>query len=120
MTDKMTEHFSRKEFACKCGCGSDNISRALVLLLQNVRDEYPFPISISSGIRCQDHNHAVGGVEDSAHLKGLAADLVCYQAHSRFMLLRQLLHWFDRIIIYKDFIHVDIDDSKPSPIVLLK
>ncbi|VVE06397.1 D-Ala-D-Ala carboxypeptidase family metallohydrolase [Pandoraea sputorum] len=35
------------------------------------------PIVISSGYRCADLNRAVGGVQGSAHLYGLAADFVC-------------------------------------------
>ena len=33
------------------------------------------PIPISSGFRCQTLNNAVGGVRNSQHLKGEAADL---------------------------------------------
>ena len=35
------------------------------------------PIHITSGFRCPELNAAVGGVTDSAHLHGLAADFLC-------------------------------------------
>jgi zinc D-Ala-D-Ala carboxypeptidase len=35
------------------------------------------PIIITSGYRCPELNRVVGGVADSAHVKGLAADIIC-------------------------------------------
>ncbi len=35
------------------------------------------PIQITSGFRCKELNDAVHGVPDSAHVQGLAADIIC-------------------------------------------
>lgn len=70
----MTKNFSRKEFACPC-CGKDNINNKLVDILQTIRDAAGVPVTISSGVRCAKRNKAVGGVENSAHLTGEAADI---------------------------------------------
>lgn len=51
----------------------------LVALVQNVldplREAYGKPIYVTSGYRCPRLNAAVGGVANSNHMKGLAADI---------------------------------------------
>jgi zinc D-Ala-D-Ala carboxypeptidase len=37
------------------------------------------PIHVSSGYRCPALNRAIGGAEKSAHMDGLAADILCPQ-----------------------------------------
>lgn len=73
----LTEHFAESEFACRC-CGTlpiTGISMALLLGLERLRLRINRPINISSGYRCPDHNRAVGGVWNSQHVKGTAADI---------------------------------------------
>ncbi|NCC96616.1 MAG: serine/threonine protein kinase, partial [Synergistales bacterium] len=60
--DKLSKNFNRKEFACKCGCGHDNVSPVLVNLLQELRDHLDRAVHVHSGCRCEAHNKAVGGV----------------------------------------------------------
>jgi hypothetical protein len=43
--------------------------------LQKVRDLYRKAMSVTSGYRCPRVNKAVGGVNNSAHAEGLAADI---------------------------------------------
>jgi len=74
----MTGHFSQKELACKCGCGQLP-SLALAKLLELARHiGGSKPITISSAMRCHEHNLKVGGVPDSLHLYGMAADVVAW------------------------------------------
>lgn len=54
----------------------DNLNR-LADYLDGIRAKLGKPILISSGYRCPMLNKAVGGVTNSQHQKGLAADLVC-------------------------------------------
>ena len=54
----------------------DNLNR-LADYLDNIREKLGKPILVSSGYRCPVLNKAVGGVANSQHQKGLAADLVC-------------------------------------------
>lgn len=54
----------------------DNLNR-LAYYLDGIREKFGKPILISSGYRCQMLNKSVGGVFNSQHQKGLAADLVC-------------------------------------------
>ncbi len=52
-----------------------NLNR-LGLFLDWARRLYGGPIRVNSGFRSPEVNRAVGGVESSAHMKGLAADIV--------------------------------------------
>lgn len=63
----MTKNFRVEEFACKCGCGEMRISPTVVLICQMVRDHFKKPVRVTSGSRCDKHNKAVGGVDDSQH-----------------------------------------------------
>lgn len=47
-------------------------------VLDPVREWYGKPIYVNSGYRCEALNKAVGGVADSYHLTGFAADIDTY------------------------------------------
>ena len=51
------------------------LKRLAVEVLQPIRDAWGQPIVISSGYRCAKLNAAVGGVKNSQHLLGQAADI---------------------------------------------
>lgn len=122
----MTKNFSRAEFACQCGCGSDNISPALVVLLQEVRDDIGQSMKITSGVRCRQYNASIGGVDDSAHVpadlglgeKAHASDIAIPNSRYRYTIMPALYRaGFKRIGIGKGFIHVDIDTRKPPDVL---
>lgn len=71
----LTRNFSRSEFECKDFCGFDDISMDLVWALQAIREAVGLPVHVSSGCRCEAHNAAEGGVDDSRHTYGDAADI---------------------------------------------
>ncbi|MGB2335684.1 MAG: D-Ala-D-Ala carboxypeptidase family metallohydrolase [Alcanivorax sp.] len=71
----LSKHFSRYEFACKCGCGYDTVDAELLRVLEDVREQFNEPITITSGCRCKRHNVDVGGAFNSQHLYGRAADI---------------------------------------------
>lgn len=54
----------------------DNIIELVHNILQPLRAVYGKPLTITSGYRCPELNKRVGGSPTSAHLKGLAADIV--------------------------------------------
>ena len=105
--------FKLNEFKCKC-CGKNEIKEELIILLDNARDIAGIPFKITSGYRCPEHNKKVSGVKDSAHIKGLAADIEVNDS-TRFIITKSLIQMgFNRIGIAQYFIHTDIDDSKPK------
>ena len=73
----MSKFFNDSELACKC-CGSlpDNgIDSRLFDLLDEMREYFGVPMYITSGYRCPAHNAEVGGVPNSQHVMGIAADI---------------------------------------------
>lgn len=76
------------------------------------------PFKINSGYRTPAHNKAVGGVNNSAHTRGYAADIGIIDDTDRFKIVRALLSaGFNRIGIYQSFIHVDCDISKKANVI---
>ena len=108
------EFFKRSEFACKCGCGKNDISFSLVRKLDEIRAIVGFPLKVNSGCRCSTYNKTVGGKEDSAHTRGLAVDIQCTTSRKRYILMKLFLMKFNRVGVYKTFLHVDLDEEKPK------
>ena len=78
---RLSEHFDRREFACRCGCGFDTVDVALLELLERVRGHFGQPVRVLSGCRCEAHNRAIGGARHSRHLWGQAADIDVLGVH---------------------------------------
>lgn len=112
----MARYFTKDEFDCKCGCGFNNVSDDLVAKLDQARHEYGAPMVVTSGCRCKAHNAKVGGVGDSTHVLGEAADIATTN-ETRLPILRALIKRFDRVFVdyNRNFIHVDVSTTKPSP-----
>jgi uncharacterized protein YcbK (DUF882 family) len=76
---KLTKNFNKSEFECKCGCEMpEDVSLEITKLssqLQYIRDFVRQPIKITSGYRCESHNKSIGGVSNSQHILGKAADI---------------------------------------------
>jgi hypothetical protein len=78
------EFFDREEFRCQCGgkyCDGFPVEpqEKMVRTVNEIRRRLGVPVSIvtagGSGVRCSIHNANVGGVGNSNHLYGRAADL---------------------------------------------
>ena len=115
-----TKNFKHEEFACKCGCGFNNIDQRVLTMAQTIRDALGVPVRVNSGCRCEKHNARVGGVKGSKHVKGLAADLSCSKsAKVMFDTVKQLhaegkLPDLDYCIRYKTFIHIDCGGKRKT------
>ena len=73
---RLSEHFSLKEFASHDGADEVKIDMLLIEYLEKIRQHFGKPIHINSGYRTPEHNAKVGGVKNSYHTKGRAADIV--------------------------------------------
>lgn len=112
-------YFEINEFRCPC-CNGNNISHDLVNRLDRARKLAGVPFRINSGYRCQSHNSSprVKGKPRSSHLKGLAVDIHCPSGSLKGVILPSLYAvGIKRVGIYKTFIHADIDDNLPKPMV---
>lgn len=86
--------------------------------LDRAREFFGNAIELTCGYRNPEHNKEIGGVPDSAHTKGMAADVKAPIDPFQ----REKLMWafgaagFRRVESAPRHFHVDIDDlTKPSP-----
>jgi len=112
----MTKYFKKSEFSCKC-CGKNNVSPELMEKLDKAREIAGIPFVVNSGCRCAMANKEAGGVSDSPHLGGYAADIKAQASRDRFLILMGLIDaGFNRIGIGRLFIHADIDPDKDKDV----
>ena len=109
MSVQLTKHFSLEELCASATAKARGIQNrpnaqqiiSLVYLaayvLEPLREAMHEPIPISSGFRCEQLNRAVGGVANSQHMKGQAADL-CIDGD-----LKKGRKWFDYIKTHLNF-----------------
>lgn len=113
---KISPHFKRSEFACKCGCGFAAVDIELVTALEYVRTHFKAPVTINSGCRCIDHNRAVGGETNppSKHTMGIAADIVVLGVHADRVAdyLEQTYPDSYGVGRYNGRTHIDVRDTK--------
>ena len=74
------EHFDRSEFRCQCGgkyCNGypSEPDERMVRIADQLRKNLGVPITIVSGLRCKTWNAIQGGVSNSQHMYGEAADI---------------------------------------------
>ena len=84
-TDKIAPNFQYKEFDCqgKGCCSTTIIDEKLVAYIQQIRDHFGKPVTVTSSYRCEIHNKRVGGATKSYHMQGKAADIVVQGVSSR-------------------------------------
>ncbi len=111
-------HFTLSEFDCPSLPDSGkNMDTNFIHKLDHARDIAGISFKITSGYRTFEHNQKVGGVQNSSHLNGLAADIAIGSGNERFVVLNALIKaGFKRLGIAKTFIHCDTDSSKPNSV----
>lgn len=117
---RISEHFNKQQFECKCGCELYNLSPKLLQQLQIARTYGNVPFVITSGCRCIQHNKNVGGVSDSAHIIGMAADIKFKTGYELYNIIAGLYEakiYRIGINFKQSFVHVDIDYTKPYPTI---
>lgn len=116
----LSANFSKSEFACKCGCGLDNVSPKLIDSLEKLRELARKPIHINSGVRCVEHNKEIGGEKNSKHLLGQAADVrIGRMSPLQVFILAEQIPAFKQggRGIYDTFTHLDIGTGNKRPSV---
>lgn len=129
----LTEHFMLEEFVISLTAVKHNIlnvptpdvisnlHRLCVDVLEPVRNHFALPVLINSGYRCKQLNDFVGGVKNSQHLYGLAADIVIGN-ESKLYRPSAVADWivnsdvpYDQCILYYTFVHVSVAPVGKSP-----
>ena len=82
---QISKNFQFKEFDCqgKGCCSKTIIDEKLIAYVQQIRDHFGKPVTITSPYRCEVHNKRVGGATKSYHMQGRAADIVVQGVSSR-------------------------------------
>jgi len=118
MNWQIYRHFRSDEFACKCGCGKNNMTQNHMDMLEQAREIAGIPFHINSGARCDSHNVYVGGNEQSEHLSGEGCDIRCIISTDRWKIINALLSaGFQRIGIGSTFIHAGSNRHKPQKVI---
>ena len=105
--------FDSKEFASRDGApspfGPMNVKQELVDFLNQLRLRFGKALVVTSGYRSPEHNKAVGGVVNSYHTQGLAADIRPEDQKDLPALweLCRRLNVTGGVGIYDTFVHVD-------------
>lgn len=113
------KYFTDAEFTCKhCGCLlKGGMNTVLLEKLDQLRERVGAPIILTSGYRCPVHNANVGGVPNSQHVLGNAADIICDAVSVNELADLAAEIGFDGIGRYYNscFVHVDCRDNGNSP-----
>jgi len=113
---KISEHFNRYEFACKCGCGFDTVDEETLAVLESVRERFDAPVTINSGCRCAAYNKEIGGAIRSQHVLARAADITVKNTPA-YLVYQHLIDTFPGKYgfgKYETFTHVDTRSDGPA------
>lgn len=110
----LNNYFKRKEFACRCGCGTSTVDAELLQVVTDVREHFGAPVVITSGHRCSKHNANVGGAKNSMHLTGKAADIKVTGVSPMEVRAYLCNKYTDKYGIgaYPTFTHIDVRGNK--------
>jgi len=115
----ITKNFSENELSCSCPCKENGMEPFTLNLLQELRDLYGKPISLSSAYRCATHNSKVSKSGKSGpHTTGKAVDIRCFGTEAHEILRLALSIGFTGIGVSQKnkhkparFIHIDTISS---------
>lgn len=122
------KEFTRSQIADKEGISNElhlpedawiceNLQSLCKYILEPLRAYLGTPLFINSGYRCKRLNELVGGVENSQHLTGCAADVTFQHYISSKELLwkyftKNRSHIpFDQVIFYRNFVHISYSNN---------
>ena len=116
------KHFKISEFDSPDLPGSGaNMNHKFLEMLDDARERAGVPFRINSGFRTVAHNKKAGGVSNSPHTRGFAADIHAPDGPSKFKILKALIDaGFQRLGVYENWLHADCDPTLPSPQVWVK
>lgn len=118
---KTWRHFKLAEFDCRCGCQVNKIQEDFVDLLEELRSRVGFPLVVTSGYRCPEHNEKVSTTGKAGpHTTGRAADIAVERGRALTVLRHAVWMNFTGIGLNQKgssrFIHLDdlVNDARPN------
>ena len=111
----LSANFDRDEFECP-DCHKVVVRLRLISALQQLRDRVKVPITVTSGYRCMAYNRKVGGVRNSLHVSGEAADIHVHgmtpkEMYGHALMIPDFKDGGIGIYVDRKFIHVDVRDN---------
>ena len=111
---KLSDNFVVSEFKCNDGSDKVLIDIELVNILQKIRNHFGKPVTLNSAYRSPAYNKKIGGVSNSQHVKGTAADIVVQGVKPE--LVAQYAEFLmpnkGGIGLYSTFTHVDVRTNR--------
>lgn len=103
---------------CVPVCKVSDLNPALVDAVIMAQKMAGFQFTITSAFRSQAWERSKGRKGTSSHCKGLAVDVSTRDSHCRYnVLLAAAYSGIPRIGVGKNFLHLDIDETKSHPII---
>jgi uncharacterized protein YcbK (DUF882 family) len=98
----------------------ETLVKLLRSLDEQIAQDYPGiveGITITSCVRCPEHNAAIGGAADSQHVHGFAADISAPTSELRYAIVERATGYAVRFIeVCPRHVHVDL---RPGPLRLI-
>ena len=118
--DHELKYFAKAEFACQYS-GENEITDALLLKLDELREQCGFPFVITSGYRSLSHPiERAKKTNTGTHPQGIAADIKVRDGVQRFKIVEEAIKLgFTGVGVANTFVHVDIRalDTNESPVM---
>ena len=95
-----------------------NLEILVEKILDVAREELGQPIYVNCGYRCEEVNKLVGGVKNSQHILGKAADIWAKDMKKLWGILSKMD--FDQLIRYKTFYHISYNGDKNRHQIIMK
>lgn len=106
-------HFSEEEFlACTPSCSGLQMNKRFMDVLEQVRTWSGVPMKLTSAFRSQDYEHSKGRSGNSWHCLGMAVDIACTNAVSRYKIIDAAIKFgITGIGVASNYIHLDLRDT---------
>jgi len=118
---KFSDYLHSDEIHCKCSsktCHYTLINPTVIDAFLKTRIEAGVVFRINSFYRCQNHNDAVGGVDESSHTTGNALDISTrgFTGKEIEEIVKIAKKYFDYVQVYPTFIHLQINVEEPEEV----
>ena len=99
----------------------DKMDRALLIMLDNLREVYGYPIKLTSTYRSPEHPIEARKAKPGEHAYGAAVDIACVGGEATYKLVKAAIEvGFTRIGISRknNFVHVGVGYEGAPPITI--